>query len=109
MNVIKASIVLLLLSPILASISFKCAALDGATYFDFSGLASAARKGDGKVYFETTGNGRYQIALCTEIVPSCNKDENQDVLVWGEKNERCSGGVTKEAKVSTSASYSKVL
>jgi len=110
MTIIKASISLLLLTSILASISFKCAVLDGTTYFDFSGLASAARQPNDKVYFEVSnGEPNSQLALCTEIVPECRKEENQDMFVWGGKGELCGGFITKEANTTTSATYGKVF
>ena len=110
MTIIKATISLLLLTSILASISFKCAVLDGFTYFDFSGLASAAKHGDGKVYFSVSGGqSNSQLALCTEILPDCEKQNGQDMLVWGRKGGECEGFITEETAKETSATYGKVF
>lgn len=107
MNLIRLSVIWCLVSPILA-VSFKCAALDGTTYFDISDLAKAAVKGD-KTYFEIPYSyDTYELALCTELKPRCTIG-NHDTLVWYTTAGSACEGILTGSTYTVVATYSILL
>lgn len=116
MNCIRLCALLLLLCPILTQLSFKCAVLDGTTYFDMSELGSVARHtvdNTERLFFPLKGKEHYQLALCASINPTCTLINDQDMLVTtsptGETAGNCYGFITKDSGHSITAHYSTLF